>query len=434
MRLRLIVIGQLFLLLTLNAVGLVPTRLRAADLVIDRVTVAEQSSTSQGGTMKINWFTSLEADGRIDYGITSSYGYHIVSSLPPNLNHEIILGGLKGETTYHFKISSTTPFGQQMESFDQTFKTSKFKSITSPVISGGRVSYVGGSYFIVTWFTDVKSDSKVEYSTDQKLVRPARAGGQGDVTAHEVLIRSLKPAIVYWYRVKSRDRDGNEAAWDGYSVTTASSTADEKDPLAITQVSPVSSPDTLISDTTVTFHWRTNRPARGWVDLRSKKKGSKRVNEGGFYRIEHEFTVTGLVPATVYITKLQATDIFGKSVTTGEVSLATSGLTSSSGFVSSSGGGVSCGQTYAYGVSCRDLAAERNLAGDLRELLSSAFSGRTPSAALRNWYTLVKAYVYGGYPMEAIVKAVKFGGKTVHPAIPWSAWKDSADYKEYINR
>jgi len=46
----------------------------------------------------------------------------------------------------------------------------------------------------------------------------------------------------------------------------------------------------------------------------------------------------------------------------------------------------------------------------------------------------VNAYVYGGYPLPAIKQSVKFGGKTVHPTIPWSLWKDSQDYKNYIDR
>ena len=430
-----IIINQIFLLLVFGMIGVLPAKVQAADLVINRVTVSEESKTTQGGVVKITWYTNLEADGRIDYGLTASYGSYIASSLAPSLYHEIILAGLKSETTYHFKITSTTPWGQKLESFDQTFKTTKFKDTIAPVISNVQVSYIGGSYFIVTWLTDEPSDSNVEYSTLQAMVRPARAGGQGNTTVHEVVVTKLKPSTVYWYRVRSRDRDRNEAVWGTFSLTTPPNIAEEKEPLTITQVSPVSSPDPLISETAVTFHWRTNRPARGWVDLRSKKKGGKKVNETGFYTTEHELTAAGLVVGTAYTVKLQATDIFRGSFTSGEIFLTTAAPVPANSFAPPlANQAAGCGQTYAYGASCRDLAAERNLAGDLRSSLLSIFVGRTPASARQNWYTLVKAYVYGGYPIEAITKAIKHGGKTVHPTIPWSQWKESADYKEYINR
>lgn len=48
--------------------------------------------------------------------------------------------------------------------------------------------------------------------------------------------------------------------------------------------------------------------------------------------------------------------------------------------------------------------------------------------------TLFNAYIYGGYPLEAIVQAVKFSGYTVHPTIHWLTWKETKDYKNYINK
>ncbi|MDD4606938.1 MAG: hypothetical protein PHS07_01165, partial [Patescibacteria group bacterium] len=50
------------------------------------------------------------------------------------------------------------------------------------------------------------------------------------------------------------------------------------------------------------------------------------------------------------------------------------------------------------------------------------------------WYQYVNAYIYGGYPLEAIKQSIKFGGKTVHPVIPWKTWKDADDYKDYIGK
>jgi hypothetical protein len=51
-----------------------------------------------------------------------------------------------------------------------------------------------------------------------------------------------------------------------------------------------------------------------------------------------------------------------------------------------------------------------------------------------NWGKLVNAYVYGGYPVAAIARAVVYGGKTVHSEIPYDAWENTSDYQEYINK
>jgi len=51
-----------------------------------------------------------------------------------------------------------------------------------------------------------------------------------------------------------------------------------------------------------------------------------------------------------------------------------------------------------------------------------------------DWVYLLNAYVYGGYPAEAVVQAVKFGGRTVHPTVPWKFWRNSTDYNYFINR
>ena len=41
-------------------------------------------------------------------------------------------------------------------------------------------------------------------------------------------------------------------------------------------------------------------------------------------------------------------------------------------------------------------------------------------------------YAYGDYPIPAIARAIRFGGKTVHPTIPWGKWKETDTYKEWI--
>lgn len=101
--------------------------------------------------------------------------------------------------------------------------------------------------------------------------------------------------------------------------------------------------------------------------------------------------------------------------------------------------------TFAYGAARvgslkTEQTVAKSLADYLHEVIGKAkfnklfWKNADPSKGNRWWYTYVNAYVYGGYPIEAIKQGVRFGGKTVHPTRPWSDWKTSADYKAYINR
>lgn len=420
------------LLVSTAVVSWQPAPVFAQQLVIGRATVEQTASNTEGARAKISWFTTLPADGRVDYGTTTSYINYLASSLTDTY-HEVTLTNLTSETTYHFKLTSVTSSGDRLESFDQTFKTLKFKRIYPPSITDVRTIYTGATYAVVAWHTDASTDSKVEYTTDATFKRTAGASGSG-TTTHEVTIKGLKTGTTYYYRVHARDKDGNQAVGAPQTMSTSYDTVGDKAALAISQVSPVSYPDPLITGTAITFTWRTSRLAKGYVDLRGVKVASKRVNEPDGSVTEHQLTISGLKPSSRYVAKIYAKDVLGNAVTTGDVSLTTNPSAPPAPPPAGSVSGASCQGPYVYGVACRDLTAERSLAIELRTYLSSVFKGNTPAAALKNWYTLVKAYAYGGYPPEALVQAVKFGGKTVHPTIPWSEWQSSEDYRAYINR
>jgi hypothetical protein len=82
-------------------------------------------------------------------------------------------------------------------------------------------------------------------------------------------------------------------------------------------------------------------------------------------------------------------------------------------------------QAPVYGeVRLTDAAREAKLIGEL----TTAIGDRSKTISEHDWKTLTNAYIYGGYPTTAIKRAIELGGVTVHPAIPYEAWKGSADY------
>ncbi len=86
--------------------------------------------------------------------------------------------------------------------------------------------------------------------------------------------------------------------------------------------------------------------------------------------------------------------------------------------------------TFAYGKARLSLQQEQAMAKELKNIIDERFPGVEIDA--KHWPTIVNAYVYGGYPPKAIIRAVELGGYTVHPTIPFEQWQKSRDYLERI--
>lgn len=78
-------------------------------------------------------------------------------------------------------------------------------------------------------------------------------------------------------------------------------------------------------------------------------------------------------------------------------------------------------------------AKEQALAESLKTELEYFFGKGMIPLSRENWPTVVQAYLYGGYSVKEIVQAIRFGGKTVHPQFTANAWRNSGDYKAFIN-
>ncbi|MBI2552164.1 fibronectin type III domain-containing protein [Candidatus Uhrbacteria bacterium] len=79
----------------------------------------------------------------------------------------------------------------------------------------------------------------------------------------------------------------------------------------------------------------------------------------------------------------------------------------------------------------RSLDEERARAWELAQALHPRFQGRIPLHR-QHWPIYINAYIYGGYPADAIYRSIQLSGKTVHTSIPWSAWRKSAEYQSYM--
>lgn len=424
------------LLLNFIAVALVVTAVlpqaAAAQLIIDRITVKEKAAEANTlAGMQVSFYTSLPTTSRIDYGITTNYGFFNGSSLFATY-HEVLLVGLKSNTTYHYRITVRTQTGEETATLDHTFKTGKIVGTTNNqlAVNNVKVTSVGGTYFIVTWLAQSDLTGEVQFNTVENFTKPAKAKATRTGVNYEAVVSKLKLNTKYYWRVYIKDKDGNNGSSSVQTITTSSSDNGAKEPLVVSEVSPLSQADLRLTDTTAVVRWHTNLPARADLSYKATIRGVKGGSvKAVVYANDHEAILTNLKPNTAYTFTISARDVHGKKVTTGQFGFTTKGTPRVAGTTVCPKGAA----VWAYGQ-CRNLNSERAKAVELKNNLNKIYHNQVPAAALRNWYILVNAYTYGGYPMEAISAAVKHGGKTVHPAIPFSAWQHSQDYQQHIKR
>jgi len=94
------------------------------------------------------------------------------------------------------------------------------QQVASPVVTGVTVASVGATSTTVTWTTNVKTDSFVNFSQDTDYCGVRNTGSFS--LQHSVVIPNLTPATMYFFRVNSTDLDGNQILSGNYTFTTTS--------------------------------------------------------------------------------------------------------------------------------------------------------------------------------------------------------------------
>ncbi len=80
------------------------------------------SVTPTGTTALVSWVTNEDANSRVDYGLTTSYGASATNAAS-TLTHSVLVTGLTPTTTYHFKVTSTDGVNDAASTATATFTT-----------------------------------------------------------------------------------------------------------------------------------------------------------------------------------------------------------------------------------------------------------------------------------------------------------------------
>lgn len=453
-----------------------------------RILALRVSTTDKTAT--IIWSTNLPSRGFFEFGLTNGFGNWIEDNLV-NVYHETKLSGLTPNKKYYFRLRAESESGQSVISDTYNFTTENLDDNAAPILKKIRVSFSTGNTLTFVWETDEPADSCVNYNTNINDLKYNRCNGSM-VNVHDITVDKLNVNTLYYYSVSSKDKAGNSQTSIIYQARTSYENDSHAEQFIIYEILPFNqrmSNDIYSTDLII----KTSRPISGYVKF-GEKSGSynKQINIQAPRSTETTIILPDLKENHIYYYKLYLKDALNKTIETQEYSFSTlpknilknngrvisddyepanpdqdfdsDGLTNGQEKIygtdpvksDTDGDGLVDGteiakgtnplngiaeqvkiqtdKAFAYGKArIKSLAEEQNLAKELRSKLEQSFGGKIPKNN-QHWYILVNAYVYGGYPAEAIAKAIKFGGKTVHPSIPFSAWKNSLDYQNYINR
>jgi hypothetical protein len=179
--------------------------------------VIVSGTTSTGAT--ITWVTNKPADSQIEYGTTTGYGQTTARNPALDTNHSVQLAGLSANTTYYFRIASRDAGNNLGLSQGLSFATLLPPDTIPPVISEVAASKITAFEATISWMTDEPAISYLEYG------RTLSYGNQTTldssfVTPHSRTLSGLAPGILYNYRIKSRDAEGNVATSSNFTFTT----------------------------------------------------------------------------------------------------------------------------------------------------------------------------------------------------------------------
>jgi hypothetical protein len=452
--------------------------------VIDPINLTGMTIAPDANSALIKWSTNLPSRGRFMFGASQNLGSWVEDN-KIDLNHETTLSGLQINQKYYFQIQIFDQYNRVFTSGIFEF-TSLNQDKNTPIISNIQTSYVTGNTITVIFQTNKLATGCIYIGLDRDHLNEGGCDG-GNTSDHEITVRNLIPNTAYVYRAHARDNYNNVINSVFYNVQTASSNDTDIPDLSVrlTNYKPQMIDANKVN---MILTLQANRPVEGRLIWGEQSKSYNHEIKFPSPRATLlNLTISDLEYYKKYYFTIEARDIFGKQTNALEQVFFTpsnnyyltenndslynlldpaqdldlDGLTNAQEKIygtnpfkaDTDGDGFLDGEEvehnynplgsgrlaslvnshyFAYGkLRLKSLAAERQLSLTLKSQLQVKFKGKIPVSS-SDWSTLVNAYIYGNYPVDAIYQAIIHKGKTVHPYIPWSSWKNSADYQIYM--
>jgi hypothetical protein len=253
-----------------------------------------------GTAGRVTWDTDENADSKVQYGTTISYGGETSNGTLTNA-HSLDLSGLSPATLYHYRVISKDASNNSSTSTDQTFTT---LDTVPPVISAISTDNITVSSARVNWTTNELADSKTSYGLTVSYGSVVSAGTL--VANHQMTVSGLSANTLYHFVATSKDAAGNSATSTDQTFTTLPDT---------TPPANVSSLAATAGDGQVALSW-LNPPDADYAGVRIRRSttgfpATPTSGQSAYDGSGTSVTDVGLVNGTLYYYTAFAYDASG---------------------------------------------------------------------------------------------------------------------------
>jgi hypothetical protein len=258
---------------------------------------AVASANITGASATITWLTDQASSSQVNYGLTTAYGSS--SALAPALvtSHSVMLTGLTPNTTYNFDVVSSNSAGTAATSASYTF-TTQAASASAPAISDVAFWGVTSSSVIISWSTDLLSNTAVQYGTSSALghMSPVQTALS---TSHGITLTGLAASTTYYFAAQSAGSSGSAGSSATYTFTTLAG------PPVISAVAALPA-----TGNTAAISWTTSVPTSSYVQFGSASGSYNRYSTQTSLTA-HPACALGYVPSGTIFYQLVSTDASG---------------------------------------------------------------------------------------------------------------------------
>ena len=268
------------------------------------ITFGPVNTSNTHDSAVVEWNTDESADSEGRFGSTSEDLEDFASSGDNVISHKLVFSNLESGTSYNYVIGSTDPSGNgATESALAAFTTNPEIDLTRPEIEEGpEVTYKNDRSATIYWKLNELASGGLEFGTSEELgfIRTL----PGSDTEQEITLTNLSPNTTYYYQVASTDLSNNGPTESAILQFTTDEEAD------IT--APVISDITFApADSSVIINWLTDELADSFVEF-GTDPALLEFNVGDANDVlEHEITLTNLIPGTNYFLQVGSVDRSG---------------------------------------------------------------------------------------------------------------------------
>jgi len=261
---------------------------------------------------EVSWTTDQDSDSIVQFRPAGSTGeWMIDGTIGRTTSHDVKIVNLAPNTHYEYQIISRNYLGNNIENVGTLpeLTTSGFN------ITPGNITSTTSTTEI-SWTTNLDASSAfVEYQLQRKDSDEAQGGTAGvdtDVLKanpknHHVVIKGLRSARTYTYKIKSISKDGYLSEYPGGEFATFTTRTFDSAQFTLT---PSSSnvAERNITATTAQIVWQTENDTTSWVDYSTTSGVYDNAAGNNDLVATHVVVIEGLVPGTTYFYRVRVKD------------------------------------------------------------------------------------------------------------------------------